>query len=186
MIGRKIVANATSGGARISTARSGIENERFFGTISPKITCRNDTISSATRNDTVSTTATVQCSASSGFETRSWMAGSDTFRISSEHTVMPSWVVASISVACSIAHSAVFAARDPVSARGSICERRAEMIANSARDEERVDEQQDDQPADPPPVTHRAHRPDGLDVAACSARGRSGGRPAARPGTRRR
>ena len=60
------------------------------------------------------------------------MAGSDTLRISSEQTVMPSWHVASMSVACSIAQSAVFAHRDPASARGSICERRAEMTANSA------------------------------------------------------
>ena len=35
--------------------------------------------------------------------------GLDTFRISSEQIVMPSWLVASISVACSMAHSAVFA-----------------------------------------------------------------------------
>ena len=59
------------------------------------------------------------------------MAGSETFRISSEQIVMPSWQVASMSVACSIAYSAVFAARDPFSASGSICERRAEMTANS-------------------------------------------------------
>ena len=68
----------------------------------------------------------------SGTSSRWWIAGSDTLRISSEQTVMPSWLVASMRVACSIAHSAVFAARDPASARGSICERRAEMTANSA------------------------------------------------------
>ena len=45
---------------------------------------------------------------------------------------MPSWLVASMSVACSIAHSAVLRAREPFSASGSICERRAEMTANSA------------------------------------------------------
>ena len=45
---------------------------------------------------------------------------------------MPSWLVASMSVACSIAYSAVLAAREPFSASGSICERRAEMTANSA------------------------------------------------------
>ena len=60
------------------------------------------------------------------------MAGSDTFRISSEQTVMPSWLVASIKVACSIAHRVVWAARLPASARGSIWDRRAEMTANSA------------------------------------------------------
>ena len=68
----------------------------------------------------------------SGISSRWWIAGSDTFRISSEQMVMPSWLVASMSVACSIAHSAVFAARLPASASGSICERRAEMTANSA------------------------------------------------------
>ncbi len=52
--------------------------------------------------------------------------------MSSEQTVMPSCVVASMRVACSIAHSVICAALDPCSARGSICERRAEMTANSA------------------------------------------------------
>ena len=33
-----------------------------------------------------------------------------------EQTVMPTWLVASISVACSIAHSVVFAARPPAAA----------------------------------------------------------------------
>ncbi len=47
MIGRSIVATNTSGGARISTARSGTENDRFFGIISPTTTCRNETSSSA-------------------------------------------------------------------------------------------------------------------------------------------
>ncbi len=47
--------------------------------------------------------------------------------------VIPSWVVASMSVACSIAHRAVFAAREPASARGSIWLRRAAMIPNSAK-----------------------------------------------------
>ncbi len=45
---------------------------------------------------------------------------------------MPSWLIASMSVACSIAHSAVFALRRPCSASGSIWDRRAEMTANSA------------------------------------------------------
>ena len=44
---------------------------------------------------------------------------------------MPSWLVASIKVACSIAYSEVRAALLPASARGSICERRAEITANS-------------------------------------------------------
>ncbi len=52
--------------------------------------------------------------------------------MSSDATVMPSWLVASMSVACSIAHSAVRADRDPASAFGSICERRAEMTAKDA------------------------------------------------------
>src|SRR5215204_1119845 len=45
---------------------------------------------------------------------------------------MPSWQVASMSVACSIAQSAVAAGRLPAWALGSICERRAEITANSA------------------------------------------------------
>ncbi len=60
------------------------------------------------------------------------MAGSDTFKINSEQMVMPSWLVASIKVACSMAYREVCAARLPASALGSICERRAEMTANSA------------------------------------------------------
>ena len=40
MIGRNTVATATRGGARRSTARSGIENDTFLGTISPSTTCR--------------------------------------------------------------------------------------------------------------------------------------------------
>ncbi len=40
--------------------------------------------------------------------------------MSSEQTVMPSWVVASMRVACSIAQSVNCAAFDPASARGSI------------------------------------------------------------------
>ena len=38
--GRKSRETATSGGARRSAARSGTENDRFFGTISPNTTCR--------------------------------------------------------------------------------------------------------------------------------------------------
>ena len=60
------------------------------------------------------------------------MAGSETVRISSEQMVMPSWLVASMRVACSIAHRVVFADRLPSAARGSIWERRADMTANSA------------------------------------------------------
>src|SRR6476661_4365995 len=60
------------------------------------------------------------------------MAGSDTFRMTREQTVMPSWLVASMRVACSMAQRVVFAALLPASARGSIWERRAEMTANSA------------------------------------------------------
>jgi hypothetical protein len=71
----------------------------------------------------------VRCS---GISSRWWIAGSDTLRISSEQTVMPSWLVASIRVACSIAKSAVCALRLPRSASGSTCDRRAEMTANSA------------------------------------------------------
>ena len=34
----------------MSTARSGIEKDRFLGTISPSTTCRNDTMSRAMMN----------------------------------------------------------------------------------------------------------------------------------------
>ena len=122
----------TSGVASMSTARSGTENARFFGTISPNTTCRYETSSSATRNAITSTIASARPVSPSGSASRWWIAGSETFRISSEQMVMPSWLVASMSVACSIAYSAVFAAREPFSASGSICERRAEMTANSA------------------------------------------------------
>ena len=57
MIGENTRATNTSGGARISTARSGTENEMFFGTISPNTTCRNDTMSSAMMNATTPTTS---------------------------------------------------------------------------------------------------------------------------------
>ena len=50
----------------------------------------------------------------SGTSSRWWIAGSETFRMSREQTVIPSWLVASMSVACSIAHSVVLAARFPL------------------------------------------------------------------------
>ena len=132
MTGRSTVAKNTSGGASNSAARSGTENERFLGTISPNTTCRNDTITSAMTKAIVAVAASDSPIRVSGISRTWWMAGSDTFRISSEQTVMPSWLVANISVACSIAHSVVFAAPWPASARGSIWDRRAEITANSA------------------------------------------------------
>ncbi len=111
---------ATSGVARSSTARSGTVNDRFFGTISPSTTWRNDTSTSVMTNAIVpiaSSGSPVRCS---GTSRRWWMAGSDTLRMSSEQTVMPSWQVASMRVACSIAHSAVRARAEPASASGSI------------------------------------------------------------------
>ncbi len=64
---------------------------------------------------------------------RSWaMAGSATAPSEVEHSVMPSWQAASMRVTFSRAHSTVFAGFDPASARGSMRERRADMIANSA------------------------------------------------------
>src|SRR5689334_5410389 len=132
MIGRTARPMATSGGASSSVALSGIENEMFFGTISPNTTWRNETSTSVTMNATVPVTSSGSPVRWSGPSRRWWMAGSDTFRMSSEQTVMPSCVVASMSVACSIATSAVLALRLPRSASGSICERRAEMTANSA------------------------------------------------------
>ena len=103
MMGRNTIETATSGGARMSAARSGTENERFFGTISPTTTCRKVTITSATTKPIVPIASTGSGVSPSGISTRWWIAGSATLRISSEHTVIPSWLVASMSVACSIA-----------------------------------------------------------------------------------
>ena len=130
--GLKIRATITSGGARISAARVGTENEMFLGTISPRTTCRKVTSSSAATKAMMPMASSDRDVRPSGISSRWWMAGSETFRITSEQTVMPSWLVASISVACSMAHSVVLAALLPASALGSICERRAEITANSA------------------------------------------------------
>ena len=85
----------------------------------------------AVANATPPMTASLHPVRLSGPSSRWWIAGSATFRISSEQIVMPSCEVASMSVACSMAYSAVFAVFDPRSASGSICERRAEITANS-------------------------------------------------------
>jgi hypothetical protein len=61
----------------------------------------------------VDTTASDQPVSCSGTSSRWWIAGSDTFRISSEQIVMPSWLIASMRVACSIAQRAVLALRCP-------------------------------------------------------------------------
>ena len=112
--GWKTFETHTSGVASISTARSGTENARFFGTISPKTTCRYDTSTSAMMNAMTSTAVSESPVRPSGTASRWWIAGSETFRISSEQIVMPSCDVASMSVACSIAYSAVLAdARSP-------------------------------------------------------------------------
>ncbi len=132
MIGLTTREMNTSGNARISTALSGIENAMFLGTISPKTTCKKVTNASATANDASVTPRSDRPVSPNGISSRWWIDGSATFRITSEQTVMPSWQVASMSVACSIAQSAVVAARLPDSAFGSICERRAEMTENSA------------------------------------------------------
>ncbi|MCY1241840.1 hypothetical protein D9M72_547630 [compost metagenome] len=116
----------------MSAARVGTENEMFLGTISPMTTCRKVTSNSAATKAMIPIASPESEVRPRGISSRWWMAGSETFRITSEHTVMPSWLVASISVACSMAHSVVFAALLPASALGSICDRRAEMTANSA------------------------------------------------------
>ena len=90
MIGWKTFDTPTSGVASSSTARSGSVNARFFGTISPNTTCRYETTTSATMNAMTSTAASDMPRASSGMAIRWWIAGSDTFRISSEQIVMPS------------------------------------------------------------------------------------------------
>ena len=132
MMGRNTRATNTSGVASSSTARSGAENAMFFGTSSPNTTCRNVTMTSVITNPIPPMTSSGSPVRPSGASSRWWMAGSDTSRISSEAAVMPSCVVESMSVACSIAPSAVRAERRPSSASGSTCERRAEMTANSA------------------------------------------------------
>ncbi len=120
----------------------------FFGTISPRTTCRKVTSSSAVTKAMMPMASPDRDVRPSGISSRWWMAGSETFRITSEQTVMPSWLVASMSVACSIAHRVVFAALLPASAFGSICERRAEITANSAPTKKRVDHQEDGEPDD--------------------------------------
>ncbi len=175
MIGRKIRDRNTSGGARMSAARSGTENDTFFGTISPITTWRKETITRVTTNAMIVVTLSAHPVRWSGTESRWWIAGSDTLRISSEATVIPSWLVASIIVACSIAYSVVFAARLPASARGSICERRAEMIANSAATKNALTRSSSTSQAIPAQSLTSGHRLRG--GPACNARGRSGGRP---------
>ena len=55
MTGWNSFETQTSGVASMSTARSGTENARFFGTISPNTTCRYETSSSAMTNAMTST-----------------------------------------------------------------------------------------------------------------------------------
>ena len=58
---------------------------------------------SAVANATPPMTASLHPVRPSGPSSRWWIAGSETFRISSEQIVMPSCDVASMSVACSMA-----------------------------------------------------------------------------------
>ena len=74
------------------------------------------------------------------------MAGSETVRISNEQMVMPSWLVASIRVACSMAHSVVLAALLPSRGSGLDLGPAGRDNCELGADEERVARQQDDQP----------------------------------------
>ena len=130
--GRTTRDTITSGGASRSAALSGTEKAMFLGTISPNTTWRNVTSTKAMTKATVVTIEGVSPVQLSGYSSRWWIAGSETFKMTNEQTVMPSWLVASINVARSMAHKVVAAARLPAAARGSICERRAEITANSA------------------------------------------------------
>lgn len=58
---------------------------------------------SATTNAIVEIISSPRPVAESGISRRWWSAGSETLRMRSEQTVMPSWLVASMPVACSIA-----------------------------------------------------------------------------------
>ena len=84
--GRKTREKSTSGGASSSAARSGTENDRFLGTISPSTTCRNVTSASATTKATPRSLSADSAVRPSGTSSRWWMAGSETLRISSEQT----------------------------------------------------------------------------------------------------
>ncbi len=90
MTGLKIRATMTSGGARISAARVGTENEMFLGTISPMTTWRKVTSSNAATKAMMPIASAERDVRPSGISSRWWMAGSETFRITSEQTVIPS------------------------------------------------------------------------------------------------
>ena len=93
----------TSGWASSITARSANETAAFLGTISPRVTCRKVTTSSASTKAVTSAAAAGTPRAPIGTTSRWCSAGSDTLRMSREHTVMPSWQTASIWETCSIA-----------------------------------------------------------------------------------
>ena len=55
-IGRIALEMSMSGGARNNTALSAIETEKFFGTISPTVTCRNVTTINVAASATIEMT----------------------------------------------------------------------------------------------------------------------------------
>ena len=68
----------------------------FFGTISPKITCRYVTTIRVTTKARISTVVCGKPRCSKGDPSRWCRAGSETFRISREQIVIPNWQVANI------------------------------------------------------------------------------------------
>jgi len=122
----------TSGGPNQRAARSGLVTARFFGTISPITTWRYTTIPSAIVKPTTWEAPAGRPIAISGSSIACAIAGSATTPMPVEQMVIPSCAHASMSETCSMAQSTVLADREPAAASGSICERRADMIANSA------------------------------------------------------
>ena len=103
----------------------------FFGTISPSSTCSVTTIASATKNDTVCSTASGMPAKWNGVSSRWATAGSPMRPSRIEQMVMPSCAPASISDRFSPARITVTALFLPCSASASSRSRRAEISANS-------------------------------------------------------
>ena len=156
MTGRKTRETSTSGGASISAARSGTEKEMFFGHHLAEHHVQEGHQHQGDDEGDDADHVRRQRRQSERDSSRWWMAGSDTLRISSEQTVMPSWLVASIKRGVLHRVQRGLGGWLPASARGSIWERRAEMTANSAPTKKALQGQQDDEPIRPGSVL--AHR----------------------------
>ena len=151
-----------------STARSGTENARFFGHhLAEHDVQERDEQQRDDERDRADRPASGQPVSPSGTSSRWWIAGSETFRISSEQIVMPSWLGREHERR--VLHRlerGLRARASPLSASGSICERRAEMTANSAPTKNALTSEQHDEPGDSRPVAHRRSPPS---VGASSA-----------------